>query len=458
MTVRVRFAPSPTGDLHLGGARTALFNWLFARNCGGEFLIRLEDTDRQRSSEAAEQSILDGLRWLGLDSDAAISRQSEFEQYHREAVEQLLRQGRAYPCYCSPEELEAMRERARKAGEKPRYDGRCRDLQGAPPAGRDPVIRFRGPIEGSTAYKDLVYGNIHVLHRELDDLILRRADGTPTYNLCCTVDDLRMGVTHVIRGADHIGNTTKQILLAQALGGEIPQFAHLPLILNPDGQRMSKRLGAEAVSAYRQRGYLPEAVINYLARLGWSHGDRELFQRSELIKLFSLAKVQLSAAIFNEEKLLWFNRQHLQKQDPASLANEIGPLLPPAEEGAPELPTLVAALRGRASTVIELASFCQLFWAAPVTGDKEVEATLARADKKALAKLHQQLSALDSWATDDIDALIKGWVKALEVKFAEVGMPLRAAVLGALKTPPLGLSFSLLGRDRTLRRLGQHLA
>ena len=458
MTVRVRFAPSPTGDLHLGGARTALFNWLFARNCGGEFLIRLEDTDRQRSSEAAEQSILDGLRWLGLDSDAAISRQSGFEQYHREAVEQLLRQGQAYPCYCSPKELEAMRERARKAGEKPRYDGRCRDVQGAPPVGRDPVIRFRGPIEGSTAYKDLVYGNINVLHRELDDLILRRADGTPTYNLCCTVDDLRMGVTHVIRGADHIGNTTRQILLAQALGGEIPQFAHLPLILNPDGQRMSKRLGTEAVSAYRQRGYLPEAVINYLARLGWSHGDRELFQRSELINLFSLAKVQLSAAIFNEEKLLWFNRQHLQKQDPASLANEIGPLLPPAEEGAPELTTLVAALRGRASTVIELASFCQLFWAAPATGDKEVEATLARADKKALAKLHRQLSALDSWATDDIDALIKDWVKALEVKFAEVGMPLRAAVLGALKTPPLGLSFSLLGRYRTLRRLEQHLA
>ena len=458
MTVRVRFAPSPTGDLHLGGARTALFNWLFARSCGGEFLVRIEDTDRQRSSEAAEHSILDGLRWLGLDSDAAATRQSGFDQHHREAVEQLLRQGRAYPCYCGPEELEARRERARKAGKKPRYDGRCRDLQGPPPAGRNPVIRFRRPLEGSTTYSDLVYGDIDVAHSELDDLILRRANGTPTYNLCCTVDDLRTGITHVIRGADHIGNTAKQILLAQALGGEIPQFAHLPLILNPDGQRMSKRLGAEAVSAYRQRGYLPEAVINYLARLGWSHGDRELFQRPELIELFSLAKVQLSAAIFNEDKLLWFNRQHLQKQGPASLADEIAPLLPPAEEGTPELRTLVAALRERASTVIELASLCQLFWAAPAAGDKEVAAAIARADSKVLAQLHQQLSALDSWAAADIDALIKEQVKALGVKFAEIGMPLRAAVLGALKTPPLGLSFSLLGRARTLERLRRHLA
>ena len=218
MTLRVRFAPSPTGDLHLGGTRTALFNWLFARNRGGEFLIRLEDTDRQRSTKAAEQSILDGLYWLGLDSDDAIARQSEFDHYHHEAIEQLLRQGRAYPCYCSPEELEAMRASARKAGEKPRYDGRCRDLQGAPPAGRAPVIRFRGPIEGSTVYSDLVYGDIEIAHSELDDLILRRADGTPTYNLCCAVDDLRMGISHVIRGADHIGNTPRQILLAQALG------------------------------------------------------------------------------------------------------------------------------------------------------------------------------------------------------------------------------------------------
>ncbi len=457
MTVRVRFAPSPTGDLHLGGARTALFNWLFARNCGGDFLVRLEDTDRRRSTEAAEQNILDSLCWLGLDSDETRARQSEFDQYHREAVEQLLRQGRAYPCYCSPEEIEAMRERARKAGKKPRYDGRCRDPEGAPPPGRDPVIRFRGPTEGSTKYRDLVYGDIEVAHSELDDLILRRADGTPTYNLCCAVDDLRMGITHVIRGADHIGNTPRQILLAQALEGEIPQFAHLPLILNADGQRMSKRLGADAVSAYRQRGYLPEAVINYLARLGWSHGDRELFLGSDLIELFSLARVQLSPAALNEEKLLWFNRQHLQKQDPDRLADEIGPLLPPAEEGAPELRDLIVALRERASTVIELAAFCQLFWAAPAAGDRDVEATLAQADKKVLADLHRQLSALDSWAADDIDGLIKERVRALEVRFAEVGMPLRAAVLGALKTPPLGLSFSLLGRDRTLQRLGQHL-
>ena len=458
MTVRVRFAPSPTGDLHLGGARTAMFNWLFARNLGGEFLIRLEDTDRQRSTRAAEQNILDGLSWLGLDSDAAVLHQSGFDHHHREAVEQLMQKGRAYNCYCSPEELEAMRESARKAGKKPRYDGRCRDLQGTPPTGRAPVIRFRGPTDGSTAYRDLVYGDIEVAHSELDDLILRRADGTPTYNLCCAVDDLRLGITHVIRGADHIGNTPRQILLAQALGGEIPQFAHLPLILNPDGQRMSKRLNAESVSAYRQRGYLPEAVINYLARLGWSHGDRELFQRHELIELFSLARVQLSPAAFNEEKLLWFNRQHLQQRDRESLIDEIAPLLPPAEEGAPELGTLVAALRERASTVVELADFCRLFWAAPAAGDGEIESTLARADGRVLTELHQRLSALESWAADDIDALIRERARALGVKFAEVGMPLRAAVLGELKTPPLGLSLSLLGRDRTLERLGRQLA
>src|SRR5487761_2289050 len=325
--IRTRFAPSPTGYLHIGGARTALFSWAFARRHGGQFILRIEDTDLERSTEASTQAILDGMAWLGLDYDEGPFYQMKRLDRYREVVEQLLSAGHAYYCYASKEELETLREGQRARGEKPRYDGRWRDSKATPPAGVKPVIRFKTPLTGEITFNDLVKGPITVANSELDDLVLMRADGVPTYNFGVVVDDLDMNITHVIRGDDHVNNTPRQINIMQAMGATIPEFAHVPMILGPDGERLSKRHGAVSVMQYRDEGYLPEALVNYLARLGWSHGDEEMFTREQLVAWFDLGHISRSPARFNPEKLDWLHQQYLKSVDDGRLAELVRPLL-----------------------------------------------------------------------------------------------------------------------------------
>ncbi|MEM9532700.1 MAG: glutamate--tRNA ligase, partial [Pseudomonadota bacterium] len=327
MKVRTRFAPSPTGYLHVGGARTALFCYLYARRHGGEFLLRIEDTDRERSTDEYVQKILDGMHWLGLQSDHPPVYQTQRFDRYREVIQQLLDAGHAYHCYCTKEELDELRAAQEAAGEKPRYDGRYRDFSGTPPEGIPPVVRFRNPLDGSVTWEDAVKGSISVSNSELDDLIIARSDGTPTYNLTVVVDDLDMEITHVVRGDDHVNNTPRQINMYRALQAEPPVFAHLPMILGDDGARLSKRHGAVSVLAYRDEGYLSSALLNYLVRLGWSHGDQEEFSLTEMIKLFDLADVNRAAASFNTDKLRWLNQQHLQATDPEAVGDQLAHFL-----------------------------------------------------------------------------------------------------------------------------------
>jgi len=456
MTIRTRFAPSPTGMLHIGGARTALFSWLYARRSQGKFLLRIEDTDRERSTEEATQVILDGLKWLGLDWDGDPLFQSDRKAQHVTAVEKLLNDGRAYRCYCSREELDRMREMQRIEGKKPMYDGRCRHRQDHP---KDApcVIRFASPDDGSTFVRDQVLGDVEFANEELDDLIIMRSDGTPTYNLAVVVDDADMSITHVIRGADHLNNTPRQIQLYHALGLPVPQFAHIPLIHGPDGAKMSKRHGAVAITEYRQAGYLADAVVNYLARLGWSHGDEEIFSREQLVELFDIAQVGKAAARFDQAKLDWLNGQYLRDAAPQSLCAEVMQRL--RESGVdggngPELAGVIAALQERSKNLTDLAAGAVMFYAAPESFEEKAVKKNFKDDTWSLLEgFVSQAEALNGWDKEDIHRLLESCCEQAEVKLGKLAQPIRILVAGVPVSPPIDTTLALLGKAESLARI-----
>ncbi|MGE0384684.1 MAG: glutamate--tRNA ligase [Gammaproteobacteria bacterium] len=457
MTVRTRFPPSPTGDLHIGSARTALFNWLYARHHGGTMVMRIEDTDRERSTEAAVQVIFDGMAWLGLDYDEGPFYQTQRFERYREVVEELLRAGKAYRCWCSREELDAMRAAAMARGDKPRYDGRCRQRHAAPPVGVAPVIRFKNPIGGEVVVDDRVHGMVRFRNDELDDLVIARGDGTPTYNFCVVVDDVDMRITHVIRGDDHLNNTPRQVNIIEAIGAPRPVYAHVPMILGPDGKKLSKRHGAVSVLQYRDDGILPEALNNYLVRLGWSHGDEEIFSREEMIARFDIADLNKSAAAVNPDKLLWLN-QHYIKTRPLQ---ETGARLRAHLErdgvdiaAGPPLAAVVDVLKERARTLVEMAGACRYFYLEPQAYEHKAAETQLTADNlSALEALRARLTALAAWVREDIHAALGAVAEAQGVKLGKVAQPLRVALTGGTVSPPIDATAELIGRERVLARL-----
>ncbi|MHC8441257.1 MAG: glutamate--tRNA ligase [Candidatus Eutrophobiaceae bacterium] len=459
--IRTRFAPSPTGFLHIGGVRTALYSWLWARRSNGQFLLRIEDTDKQRESDAAVGAIIEAMQWLGLDHDAEIVYQSERAPAYREAVEKLLSEGHAYWCRCSSEEIDAMRARALAQGHKPRYDGHCRNLgHSAPSAIGEAVARFKQPLEGSTCVDDLVQGAVSYDHQELDDLVLMRSDGMPTYNLAVVVDDAAMGITHVVRGDDHLNNTPKQIQLFNALSCTPPVFAHLPMILDVDGRKLSKRSGAANVLEYRRDGYLSGAVLNYLLRLGWSHGDDEIFQRERMLRLFDLATVNKSAARLNPEKLLWLNRQYLAEADVADLTPWLGEAL--ESEGldaadGPELRELLEVQKKRTGTLREVVEQSVCFYRDFTDYDQKAakKHLLRPGVVPILVAFQAACAALPVWEREALHECVKACADSQGLGFGKLAQPIRVAVTGAGVSPSLDDTLYLLGRDKTLRRLEQ---
>jgi len=460
MTIRTRFAPSPTGFLHVGGARTALFSWLYARKHGGEFVLRIEDTDLERSTQESVNAILEGMEWLGLDYDEGPFFQTERFERYEEVIESLMMKGVAYRCNCSRERLDSLRDEQMKHKVKPRYDGHCRerDIVGDEPH----VIRFRNPDEGDVVVDDLIRGRMFINNRELDDLIIRRSDGSPTYNLTVVVDDADMNITHVIRGDDHINNTPRQINMLQALNLPVPKYAHLPMILGDDGARLSKRHGAVSVMQYKEEGYLPDALLNYLVRLGWSHGDQEIFSTEEMIELFELEGVNKAPSAFNTEKLQWINQHYLKQHDARHVAIQLAPHL--NRRGLEvtvghHLQAVVEAQRERAQTLEELADISLFYY-------RDFDEYDAKAAKRALKPesieplnaVKTVLSELDGWSRESLHAAVAGVVEQLEVGFGKVAMPLRIAVTGGAPSPDLDLTLSLVGREATLRRIDQAIA
>ncbi len=461
MTVRTRFAPSPTGLLHIGGARTALFSWLYARRHGGRFVLRIEDTDRERSTEAAVDAILGGLDWLGLDYDEGPYFQSQRMERYREVIDRLLAEGRAYRCYCSRDRLERLREEQLARKEKPRYDGRCRHLEGPPPGGVEPVIRFKSPLEGEVIVDDAIRGRVTFANAELDDLIIARADGGPTYNLCVVVDDADMEITHVIRGDDHLNNTPRQINIMQALGVQPPHYAHVPMILGPDGKRLSKRHGAVSVLQYREEGYLPEALLNYLVRLGWSHGDQEVFSIEEMIRLFDIREVNKAASTFNPDKLLWLNQHYIKHTDAAEVAHHLARQLTrlgvdPAT--GPEPAALAEAQKERSKTLEEMARNSLFFYQDfDVYEEKAATRHLVPEAREPLARIRERLAELPDWTAEAIHGVVTAAAEAAGLKLGKVAQPLRVAVAGRAVSPPIDVTLALLGRERTLARLDRAL-
>ena len=460
MTVKTRFAPSPTGYLHVGGARTALFSWLYARRHGGHFVLRIEDTDLERSTQASVNAILEGMTWLGLEYDEGPFYQTHRFDHYNEVIDTLMEKGLAYRCNCSKERLEKLREEQMAAKQKPRYDGHCCDREISPDEPH--VIRFRNPLEGEVTFDDLIRGRITVANSELDDLIIRRSDGSPTYNLTVVVDDHDMSITQVIRGDDHINNTPRQINLYQAMGWDVPAFAHVPMILGDDGSRLSKRHGAVSVMQYKEEGCLPEALLNYLVRLGWSHGDQELFSVDEMIELFDLEAVNRAPSTFNTDKLNWINQQYIKDADPAHVARLLSPHMgdlgiDPSE--GPDLVEVVEAQRERASTLVELAAISAFYYRDFEEFDPKAckKAFKGEADQ-ALAAVSQRLAALDAWEREAIHDAIKETVDALGVGFGKVAMPLRIAVTGGAPSPDLDLTLYLVGREASLRRIDRAIA
>ncbi|MGY6630313.1 MAG: glutamate--tRNA ligase [Wenzhouxiangella sp.] len=461
--IRSRFAPSPTGLLHIGGARTALFAWLTARASGGQFVLRIEDTDRERSTPESVQAILDGMTWLGLDHDEGPIYQSDRFDRYRELVDQLLAEGKAYRCYCSKERLEALREAAMKAGEKPRYDGHCRDLDPADaPEGIVPVIRFRNPDEGTVVFEDRVRGRIEVANSELDDLVIMRGDGTPTYNFAVVVDDIDMNINLVIRGDDHINNTPRQVNIYRALGAEPPTFAHVPMILGDDGARLSKRHGAVGVMAWREQGYTPDALINYLARLGWSHGDEEVFSRQQLIELFRIDEVNRKPSRFDTEKLNWLNQHYLREGEREPVLVELAWHLQQAglkAEHGPSLADLLAVQAERVDTLVELVEQSRPFFEdfeqfEPGAAKKHLRPVAA----EPLAALRERLADLDDWTPDSLQAAVQATADALEIGFGKIGMPLRVALMGHGQSPGINHTLWLVGKERSLARIDKAIA
>lgn len=458
--VRVRFAPSPTGHLHIGGARTALFNWLFARHNRGVFILRIEDTDRSRSTEEYIEAIIEGMRWLGLDWDEGPYRQTDRLDIYKSYAEKLLKESKAYYCYCSPEELEERRRLALAQGRPPKYDGRCRDLK-EPVAGRIPALRFKMPQSGVTIVDDLVRGKVTFDNEQLDDFIIMRSDGTPTYNFCVVVDDVDMRITHVIRGDDHLNNTPKQIQIYRALDYEIPQFAHLPMILGPDRTRLSKRHGATSVMAYKEMGYIPEALLNYLVRLGWSYKDQEIFTVEELIEKFSLENVGKSAAVFNPEKLLWLNSYYINNSSPQRLYELVRPFL--IKEGIIKEDTqidikwisrAITTLQERSRTLLELANSLRYY----ILEDIEIEDEARKKfiNEKTieyLKRVKELLSTLDVFESKSLEEAFKKFINDLGVKLSEVAQPLRVALTGKTVSPPIFDVLEVLGKEKAIRRL-----
>ena len=462
--VRVRFAPSPTGFLHIGGVRTALFNWLYARQQQGVFVLRIEDTDQDRSTDESIQAIIEGMKWVGLDWDEGPFRQTERMELYRSHAMQLLEQGKAYWCVCKAEELEARRKEAEAKGLSPRYDGRCRTLGITNPPG-DAALRFKAPQEGLIVVDDLIKGKITFDNSAADDLIILRSNGYPTYNFSVVVDDALMHITHVIRGDDHLTNTPRQIPIFQALGFPVPQFGHLPMILGADKSRLSKRHGATSIMAYKDMGYLSEAMVNYLVRLGWSHGDQELFTRQELIEKFSWKNVQSSPAVFNPEKLLWINAEYIKTTPPGRVAQALIPLLVQAglkdqvNAVSPEwLAQLVVLVKERAKTLVEMVD-----WVRPYFGDSvllEEEAAkkfLTPAVAPVLGKLLARFEALPSFSKQVWEESFKKFVEEEGIKMGQIAQPVRVALTGRTASPGLFEVMEVLGRDRTLLRLRRGL-
>jgi glutamyl-tRNA synthetase len=463
MTLRTRFAPSPTGFLHIGGARTALYCWLEARHRGGQFILRIEDTDRERSTDAAVQAILDGMHWLGLDPDEGPFYQTQRMERYREVAQTLHDAGKAYWAYESKEELDAMRAAMKERGEKPRYDGRARDQK--LPYRDDPnrVLRFRNPQTGSVVFEDKIKGRVEWANAELDDFVMLRSDGFPTYNFAVVVDDLDMRITEVIRGDDHVNNTPRQINLYEALGASVPTFAHLPMILGPDGQKLSKRHGAVGVMQYREDGYLPHALLNYLVRLGWSHGDQEIFSIREMIDLFDIANVNHSAARFDFAKLGWLNQHYLKEGDPRELGKELAwhlERLGLDVSKGPDPAEVVVALRERTQTLKAMAEQARI-WYAPVEAwdDKAVKKHL-QADGAAdvLRAMHAKLAALATWNPVDIHALVAEVASERGIGMGKVAQPLRVAMTGTAVSPSIEDTVYLAGRDVALRRIDDAIA
>ena len=464
MTVKTRFAPSPTGYLHIGGVRTALYSWAFAKHHGGEFLLRIEDTDLERSTQESVEIILKGMDWVGLHADNAdniVYQTKNFSRY-KQLIQKLLDEGHAYKCYCSKEELAQMREKAEREGTAT-YDRRWRPEVGKTlpeiPAGVEPVIRFKNPLDGVTSWYDLVKGEISIPNSALDDLIIARADGTPTYNFCVVVDDFDMGITHVIRGDDHVNNTPKQINIFKALGAKLPEYAHLPMILNEQGKKISKRTGdTVAITEYEDMGILPEAMLNYLARLGWAHGDDEFFNMNQFVEWFDLAHVSASPSRMDSKKLAWINAEHIKVTDNEKLAELTLPRLENQDvtvSGSLKLADVIAFVKDRAHNLNDLATECAYFYQKATPLEKDVAKHWDEDAPARMARFAEKLAALpeSDWTAEKIHELFAPFCEAESIKMGKLGMPLRLAVCGTAKTPSVDMVLAMLGKDEVLKRM-----
>ncbi|AIL32977.1 glutamate--tRNA ligase [Basilea psittacipulmonis] len=458
--IRTRFAPSPTGYLHLGGARTALFSWAYARHFGGKFVLRIEDTDLERSTPEAVKAILEGMKWLDLKEDEGPFYQMQRYERHKEVIAQLLKEGKAYYCYSTPEEVEAMREKARAAGKKPKYDGTWRPEEGKVlppiPPGRKPVVRFKNPLTGAVTWDDMLKGTISIDNSELDDLIIARPDGTPTYNFCVVVDDWDMGITHVIRGDDHVNNTPRQINILQAIGAPIPIYGHLPMINGPDGKKMSKRHGAVSIMAYEEAGYLPEAMINYLARLGWSHGDDEIFSREELVSWFDGNNLSKSPAQWDVKKLNWVNAHYMRSMDPEKLLDLVMPRLKRKCNiiSGIDLLAVLQLFIDRAETLEQLADQMSLLVSEFNGVDAELSAQyLTDESLNILRDFKNQIETLTTWTQENIHEIMMNTLQKHDIKMPKLGIPLRVATVNQKQTPAIDAVLAILGKDVVISRL-----
>ena len=461
MSVRTRFAPSPTGYLHIGGVRTALFNWLYARHCGGTFILRIEDTDKERSTNESVQAILEGMAWMGLDYDEGPIYQSDRPERYKEVIDQLLDVGQAYRCYCTREELDKVREEQRAQGIKPRYNRHCRDQHNPERPDVESVIRFKNPLEGSVQFNDAIRGEVVISNEELDDLVIARANGTPTYNFAVVVDDIDMEITHVIRGDDHVNNTPRQINIFKALGAALPIFVHVPMIVGGDGQRLSKRHGAVSVLQYRDEGFLPEAMQNYLVRLGWSSGDQEIFSLDEMISSFDIQAVNRAASAFDIDKLKWLNQHYIKASDSTQLVS----LLSDRLKGrgidvfnGPPVDDVVSALRERAQTLDEMADKSEYFFSEFEDYDANAaQKHLRPVARDMLADVRNRLSVVEPWSADLIHAQVMATVEDYDAKLGKLAQPLRVAVSGTAATPPIDETLLLVGKARTVDRIDRAL-
>ena len=461
MSVRTRFAPSPTGYLHIGGVRTALFNWLYARHCGGTFVLRIEDTDKERSTNESVQAILEGMAWMGLDYDEGPIYQSDRLERYKEVIDQLLDAGQAYRCYCTREELDKVREEQRAQGIKPRYNRHCRDQHNPERPDVESVIRFKNPLEGSVQFDDAIRGQIVISNEELDDLVITRANGTPTYNFAVVVDDIDMGITHVIRGDDHVNNTPRQINIFKALGEALPIFVHVPMIVGGDGQRLSKRHGAVSVLQYRGEGFLPEAMLNYLVRLGWSSGDQEIFSLDEMISSFDIQDVNRAASAFDIDKLKWLNQHYIKAADSAQLVSLLSDRLKDRGidvSSGPPVDDVVSALRERAQTLDEMADKSEYFFSEFEDYDtKAAQKHLRPVARDMLADVRSRLSVVEPWSAELIHAQVMATVEDYDAKLGKLAQPLRVAVSGTAATPPIDETLLLVGKARTVDRIDRAL-